>query len=100
MLESVDHQRGQGRISGEDFPGGSAQQFCPRPAQEALDRRAHQYHAGVSREQHQAILQLGHELVDVVFQSGKNLLAIAHLPAQMGDLQRDQSEFVVFRFVS
>ena len=36
-------------------------------------------------EQHQAVLQVGHDLVDVVFQGGENLLGIAHLPADVGD---------------
>ena len=100
VFKSIQHRGSERRVAGEDFLYRSAQQFGARPAEEALDRRAHQHHAGVSREQHQAVLQLRHELVHVVFQGGKNFPAVAHLPAQVGDLQRDQPEFVVFRFVS
>ena len=97
-FKSVEHRGAERRVPGKNFRDGSAQQFSSRPAEKALHRRAHQHDAGVSREQHQAVLQLRHELVHVVFQSGKNFPAVAHLPAKVGDLQSDQAEFVVFRF--
>ena len=87
-------------IAAENFAGGAAEQLSARAAEESLDRRADQHDARVAGEQHQAVLQFGHELIDVVFQRGKNLFAVAHLPAEIGDLQRDQTVFVVFRFVS
>ena len=64
-----------------------AEKFRARTAQKSFDRRAHQHHARVAREQHQAILQLGHELIDVVFEGRENFSAVANLAAQVGNFQ-------------
>src|SRR5208337_543335 len=97
-LEGVQHQSSQGRIAEENFTRSLTQQFGARPAEEPLNWRAHQHYAGVPREEHQAILQLRHKLIHVVFQRGENFPAVSHLPAEIRDLQRDQTEFVMLRF--
>ena len=67
---------------------GASQKFRARTAQKPFHRRADQHHARVAREQHQAILQLGHELVDVVLEGGEDFPAVANLAAQVGNFQR------------
>jgi len=99
-FESFQYGISERRVAGEHIFRRSAQQFSPWTPQETLDRSAYQHHLRVPGEQHQSVLKLGHELVHVVFQRGKNLLAVAHLPAQVGNLQGDQPEFVVFRFIA
>ncbi len=49
---------------------------------------------GIAGEQHQAVLQIGHDLVHVIFQGGEYLLSIAHLPADVGDLLGDHAVLV------
>jgi hypothetical protein len=65
-LESVEHENSQRRVAEENLLRSFPQQFGARPSEEALDRRADQNHAGVASEEHQSILQRGHELINVV----------------------------------
>ena len=98
-FESVEHDGAQNRIAGKNFSYGVAQKFSTRPAQETLDRSADQHHAQIAGKQHQAVLQLGHELVHVVFQRRKNFLRIAHLAAEVGNFEGHQAVFIVARLV-
>ena len=100
-LERVEHHRAREAIPREKISFAvSSQQFSARAAEKSFDRSADQHHARIAGEQHQAVLQLGHDLVHVVFQGGKNFLGVAHLAAQVRDLQRDQAVFVVSGLVA
>src|SRR5579864_8114785 len=76
-----------------------SEQLCAWTAKKSFHRRTHQYYPRVAREKHQAVLQLGHELIHVVLEGRENLSAISNLASQVGDFQRDQAIFVVPGFV-
>ena len=61
---------------------------------EALGRGADQHDAAVAGEQHEAVLQGGHELIEVFLQGGEDLAHIVDLPAQAVDAVADRAEFV------
>ena len=67
---------------------------CRGTSQKSFDRCADQHDARVASEQHQAVLQVGHDLVDVVFQGRENFLGVAHLAAEVSNFQRDQTVLV------
>jgi len=48
-------------------------------------KRQHQHDARIAGEEHEAILQLGHDLLDVIFERGKDLVGVANLAAEVGD---------------
>ena len=77
-----------------------AQQIPPRTPKESFYRSAYEHYPCVTGEQHQTILKIGHDLIDIVFEGGEDFLGIAHLPPQVGDLQGDKTILVValFRF--
>src|SRR5260221_6133362 len=79
---------------GKNFFHSTSQNFAPRSSQKFFRRGAYQHHLRIASEQHEPVLQLGHDLLDIVFQSGKNLVGIANLAAQMRDLQRYQANLV------
>ncbi len=95
LLECRQKHRAQNRAIGKNFFRGAPQNFAPRAAEKLLRRGAYQHHPRIAREQHEPVLQLGHDLLDVVFQRGKNLVGIANLPAQVSDLQRHQAHLVL-----
>ena len=66
----------------------------PRPAEKPFHRRAHQHDSRVGSEQHQTILQICHDLLDVLFQGGEDLIGISYLTAEVGNLQRDHTVLV------
>src|ERR1700733_1413621 len=78
-LEGVEYHGSELRVASENFAGGAAKKFGARAAEKTLDGSADQHYAGVAGEQHQSILQFGHELIDVVFQGGKDFPAVADL---------------------
>ena len=86
-FKSVENRGAKHRIAGEYLFRGAAQQFLARTPEESFDRCAHQYDPGIAGEQHEPVLELGHQLIDIVFQSGENFFRIAHLAAQVGDFQ-------------
>ena len=94
LLECGQNHCAQNRSIGENFFRGASQDFAARAAQKFFRRGAHQHDPRIAREEHEPVLQLGHDLLDVVFQRGENLVGIANLPAQVRDLQRDQADFV------
>src|SRR5215469_6206500 len=94
QVKTLEQQHAQRGIAGEDLIHGSAKQLAPRAAQEALHRGANQHYARLAGEQHQAVLQIPHDLVDVVLQGRENLLGIPYLATQVRNLQGDQTVFV------
>src|SRR5208337_1240916 len=94
-LESVEQSRPQARIAVKYFLNRMTKQFGARAAEKSLHRSADQDHAGIAGEKHQAILQFGHKLIHVVLEGGENFSAIANLPAQIGNLQGDQTVLIV-----
>ncbi len=87
LLEGGQHHRAQHCSIGKNFFRGASQNLAPRSSQKLFRRGAHQHHPRIASEQHETVLQFGHDLLDVVFQRGKNLVRIANL-------QRHQSYLV------
>src|SRR6202165_5416436 len=85
-IERLQDQLPEPRLGRKNLPGHTTQQVSPRTAQEALHGSAHQHHPRVASEKHQSILQIAHDLVYIVFQGGKNLFRVAHLPSKVRDL--------------
>src|SRR5579871_290261 len=96
-LEGIEEGGTDAGIAVEDFADGAAQQLTPGASEESFDRGADQHDTGITGEEHQAILQLGHELIDVVFQCRENFASVADLASEVGNLERDQSVFVMPR---
>ena len=62
-----------------------SQNLAPRATQKLFRRGAHQYYASITREEHEPVLQFGHNLLDVVFESGKNLVGVSNLATEVSD---------------
>ena len=92
--EGVEHDPAQLSGVGENGFHHAAQNFAARAADEALGRGADQHDASVTREQHQAVLQRTHDLVEIFLQGAEHFLDIADLPAQAIDLGVDHPVFV------
>src|SRR5215469_4999599 len=98
-LEAVENHGAERSIVREDIARAAAQHFAAWPSQEPFDGCADQHNVEVPREQHQAVLQVRHQLVDVVLQCGEDFLGVPHLASKVRDLERDQAEFVMFGVV-
>src|SRR5437764_4268790 len=84
--ERAENAAAELRMSGEDLLGMLAQHLAPRLAKEGLDGGAYQHCALIAREQHQAILQVGHDLIDILLQGREDFIDGAHLPPNAFDL--------------
>src|SRR5581483_5614978 len=82
----VQHDRSQRSLRRKNLLYSTSQQPTPRASQKTLDRGAHQDHTRIMCEQHEAVLQFGHDLIHVVLQRGEYLPRIAHLPPKVRNL--------------
>ena len=104
-----------GRLRSKAFEQGRSEHSCcdrttsctVRPSnsrrgrpKNAFDRSANQHDPRIASEQHQAVLQFGHQLIDVVFKRRENFSAVANLAPKIGDLQRHQSVFIMVGFIA
>src|SRR5271165_1260309 len=99
-LEGIEQSRAQQGIAVEYLVNRMSEKFGARTSQKTFHRRAYQHHARIAREQHQAILQLGHELIDIVFEGRENLPAVANLAAQVGNFQGDEAVLIMTGLVA
>ena len=92
--KSIQHAAAYLRVPGKDLLGIAAQHLGSWFAEEGLDRGAHKHGALILCKQHQAILEIGHDLIDILLQRRKYFVDRAHLPADAFDLRADVSIFV------
>jgi len=85
-VNRIPHQPAERPLGGEDGFHAFAQHLAPGAADKLLGGGADQHHLPVTGEQHQAVLQVGHDLIEVLLQGGENLLNIAKLAAEPVDL--------------
>ena len=93
----------EGVADGGAEPGGAiedlvklrSQDLSAAQAKEPFDRIADQHGAGVAGEEQDAVFQIGHDLVEVFFQGGKDLLHVAHAAAKALDLVGDLHDRVI-----
>ena len=67
-----------------------AQDLRAADAQKAFHRIADQHRTGIVGVEQDAVLQIGHDLVEVLFEGREDLFHVAHAPADAFDLVRDQ----------
>src|SRR6266567_2912507 len=93
QTKGVEHQSAESGLRRENFFHRASQQFAARPAEKTFDCCTHEHYPRITREQHQTILQAGHDLVHVVLQGGEDFASVAHLFSQMRNLE---TYFAVF----
>ena len=87
-VEGISHRPAQQRVPVEHLVNFSSQDVIAVHAEEPFDRVADQHGAVVAGEKENSVFQIGHDLVEVLFQRRENLFHVAHAAAEALDLVR------------
>ena len=94
-LERVAYEAAEAGVAVEDLADFSAEDAFAADVEEALAGAGDQDGAGVAGEEHDAVLQVGEDLVEVLAQGGEDLLDVADALAEALDLAGNLSDSVV-----
>src|SRR6185312_9556445 len=97
--KSIQQQRAKWRFGGKDLSGALSMKLPARPTEKTLHRRAYQHNFGIAREEHEAVLQARHDLVDIALQRGEDFAGVPHLAANGGQFLSDPTVFITNDFV-